>query len=97
MIKLIEVCELVSAANTSKRKYTLREVYINPEHIVSLHEAFSYEQKLLEGMLPEGLDQRQKFTRLTLNRGTAGLDIIVVGEPNMIENDLQKERKILHG
>ena len=97
MIKLTEVCELLSASSAAKRKYTLREVYINPEHVVSLHEASSYEQKLSEGLLPAGLDQRQRFTRLTLNRGMSGLDVVVVGPPEMIEDSLKRARGVLHG
>jgi hypothetical protein len=97
MIKLTEVCELLNAASAPKRKYTLREIYINPEHIVSLHEASSYAQKLVEGQLPPGLDQRQRFTRLKLNQGHTGLDIVVVGSPDIIQNSLGREREVLHG
>mgnify|MGYP003678956458 FL=1 len=43
--------------------------------------------------MPEGLDPRQEFSRIYLNRGQAGLDIIVVGKPSIIEKELKKNYK----
>ena len=100
MIRLTEVCELLDSTKTIKRKYTLREVYINPEHIISLREDPLYEKKMLEGHLPKGLDSRQRFTRLTLSRGNTGMEIVVVGATQIIQDNLEKfekERRILHG
>ena len=98
MIKLIEVCELISASKSTERTYALREVYINPKHVVSLREETSYQQKFAEGSMPKGLDSRQGFTRITLDRGQTGLDIIVVGQPNIIEIKLKNNQKeLLHG
>jgi len=96
VIKLIEVCEILNASKGPDRKYTLREIYVNPEHIISLREASSYEQKIVEGIMPEDLDPRQRFTRLMLNRGQTGSEIIVVGAPEMIEDKLRM-RGVLHG
>ena len=50
-------------------------------------------QKLQEGKLPEGLDSRQEFSRIYLNRGQVGLDIVVVGSPSLIEKELKKNYK----
>lgn len=98
MIKLVEICELANASNSSKQRYTLREVYINSNHVVSLREETSFKQKLLEGVMPDNLDNRQEFTRLTLNKGQIGLDLIVVGTPTLIEKKLNEMKKeILHG
>ena len=36
MIKLVEVCE------TSDKRYSLREIYVNPKHVVSLREDSKY-------------------------------------------------------
>jgi len=90
MIKLIEVCEQLKASNSHQRKYTLREIFINPKHVVALREESSYTQKLEEGLLPEELDSRQQFTRLTLDRGQSGLDVIVIGAPHLVESKLRK-------
>jgi len=98
MIKLVEVYEISNASNSSQRSYTLREVYVNPKHVVSLREEHSYQQKLMEGEMPEGLDLRQGFTRITLDRGQAGLDLIVVGSPGIVETKLENDKKeLLHG
>ena len=98
MIRLVEVCEVLNASNTSRQKYTLREVYINPKHVVSLREERNYKQKLEEGMLPENLDLRQQFTRLTLDKGHTGLEMIIVGAPQLVEQKLQGEaRDVLLG
>ena len=98
MIKLVEICEVKRAASTLQKVYTLREIYVNPKHVVSLREEASFRQKLAEGNMPEGLDTRQGFTRITLDRGQSGLDVIVVGQPNIIESKLKGgKRELLHG
>jgi len=97
MIRLIEVCEHLSAANSSQRKYSLKEIYINPKHVVSLREEESYKQKLVEGFLPEDLDTRQSFTRITLDKGQTGLDIVVVGSPGQIEDKIKSSPHVLRG
>ena len=40
-------------------------------------------------MLPENLDLRQQFTRLTLDKGHTGLEMIIVGAPQLVEQKLQ--------
>jgi len=97
MIKLIEICEVLYASNDTRQKYTLREIYVNPEHIISLREEPIYRQKLLEGKLPDDLDSRQQFTRIALNRGHSGLEVVVVGTPDIVRGKLKKEKEILHG
>ena len=95
MVRLIEVCEKASASNISQKSYTLREVYVNPEHVVSLREEHALKQNITESNMPEGLDSRQSFTRVTLDRGQTGLDIVVVGQPKIIETKLKGERREL--
>jgi len=98
MIQLVEVCELSKANKNSKQKFTLREVYINPKHVVSLREDTHFKQKLNEGMLPEGLSNEQRFTRVTIDKGHTGLEIVAVGHPGMIEAKMRGEkRELLQG
>ena len=97
MIKLIEVCELLRATNGSQKSYTLREIYVNPKHVISLREETSYKQKLAEGQLPDELDSRQSFTRITLDKGNSGLDVVVVGTPGIIESKFNNKKELLHG
>ena len=98
MIKLVEVCETKRATSALQKTYTLREIYVNPKHVISLREASSFQQKLVEGNMPEGLDPRQGFTKLTLDRGHTGLDVIIVGQPSIVESKLAgAKRELLHG
>mgnify|MGYP005825050293 CR=1 FL=1 len=92
MIKLIEVFKL-----PQHNQYTLREIYVNPKHVVALREEVSFKQKLVEGQLPDDLDSRQDFTRLTLDRGQSGLDVVVIGAPHIIENKIHgtNEKQLL--
>jgi len=85
MIQLVEVCELSTASKNSQQRFTLREVYINPKHVISLREDVRFKEKLNEGVLPSGLDERQKFTRVAIDKGNAGQEIVVVGPPSAIE------------
>jgi len=92
MVKLVEVCELLRASSGGKQKYTLREVYINPKHVVSLREDTLFKDKLTEGILPEKLDDRQEFTRVTLDKGHTGMELVVVGMPHVVESKLKEEK-----
>ena len=92
-IRLIEVSKSSNVIKNSA--YTLREVYINPEHVVCLREDIFTSQLIREGQLPEGLDDRQRFTRVQLNRGSTGLDLVVVGSPDTVENQLRTGAKQL--
>jgi len=95
LVKLTEVCN--NGAVTTNRSYSLREVFINPEHVVMIRE----ERKLRElneaGNLTGGLDAAHQFSKLTINRGQAGTEIIVVGSPEMIESTLKNKRQLLRG
>ena len=100
MIKLVEVCAHNKYTNNSKKQYSLREIYVNPEHVVCIREDASAQNSLQEGQMPEGLDVRTRFSKLHLNRGNNGLDIIVVGEPNHIKEKLgilNQQKKLLKG
>jgi hypothetical protein len=81
--------------------YTLREVYVNPEHVVCMRADNLMKRKLTENLLPTDMDQRQEFTKIYINRGHTGLDITVVGSPSAIEGKMfetqTREREILKG
>jgi len=104
-VKLTEVVSKRSLANEGavamKETYTLREVYINPKHVVCMRSDNLMKRRLSENMLPGDMDDRQEFTKIYINRGHAGLDITVVGSPSIIQNKMfesaQREREILKG
>jgi hypothetical protein len=98
-VKLIEVQSQnkYSADTGPGPGYTLREVYINPEHVVFLREDRAAKKHLSEGLMPTDLDSRQEFTKIHLNRGQNGIDITVVGNPTTIENQLKNTKQLLRG
>jgi hypothetical protein len=77
------------------RDYALRVVYINPEHVVYLREDDRAMNLLSEGYLPEGLDSRQQFTKISLNGGTSGHEMTVVGPIHDVHQKLDSASKSL--
>jgi hypothetical protein len=96
LVKLTEVCQ--NNTLTSKQQaYTLREVFINPEHVVMIREEARMQQLREQGALPENLSDSHKFTKLTINRGHTGTEIVVVGAPDIIEKSLNQNKQVLRG
>lgn len=91
MVKLVEVVKELAT-------YRLREVFINPKHIVSLREDDNMKKKLNEGKLPDALDERQSFTKVILDKGISGQELIVIGNPVHVEKKLRGDKKeVLYG
>ena len=98
MVQLVEVFNEVSSAMRGTSKYTLREIYINPKHVVAIRPDPRMASVLQEGLLPEDLDQRQGFTKIFLDRGQTGIDITVVGEAAIVGKRLGLyEKDLLKG
>ena len=90
MIQLVEVVK-----NT--RNYELREVFVNPTHVIMLREDHATKAAINEGKVIEGVDPRQKYTRITVHNGSTGSQFVVVGAPNMVETKLKSGRQLLNG
>jgi len=90
LIKLTELTP-VSKYTHLEANYTLREIYINPDHVVCIREEYDFRRKLMEGKLPEGLDKRQEFSRVTLSSNSLNGSMVVVGSPNLIEGKIKKK------
>jgi hypothetical protein len=103
LVKLVEVIEVKrnysqKAENTAGSSYSLREVTINPIHVVCLREDMNMNQRLTEGRLPEDVDRRQRFTRVYLDRGQSGIDMTVVGSLEQTQHTLGVDGKeVLRG
>ena len=98
MIQLVEVFNEVSSAMRGTSKYTLREIYINPKHVVAIRPDNRMKTVLKEGLLPEDMDERQSFTKVFLDRGQTGIDITVVGEAALVGKKLGLyEKELLKG
>jgi hypothetical protein len=95
VIKFIEISRELNI--TENKDYKLREVYINPEHVVFMREDHNTLRLLQEQQLPDDLDQRQRFTRIILNKGTNGQELVVVGNPEMTEQKLFSNKQLLRG
>ena len=89
--------ELVEIKEDSKGNYFLNKIYVNPEQIVFLTENRTMKQKLQEGKLSLGLNQNfTNFTNVRMNFHTYVSEIIVVGDPGLIESKIHnKELKRL--
>ncbi len=95
LVKLTEVCN--NGAVTTNKMYSLREVFINPEHVVMIREEKRMRELNENGKVASGLDAAHKFSKLTINRGQAGTEIVVVGSPEIIETTLNSVKQLLRG
>jgi len=91
----ILLTEIYSVGNASQKRYSLRKIYINPDHVMCLREDEGLKNVLQEGTLVSGLDKRQTFTRVTLNNNSMQQDVLVVGNLDEIYTKLQIETKNL--
>ena len=96
VVKLVEVHS--HHAVTSNKSYSLREVYINPQRVVSMREDTGFRSLLSEGELPEGMNDNQTFTRIFLDQGQGGRSIVVVGDPLSVDRKLTEGQiRVLRG
>ena len=95
LVRLTEICH--NSTLTTQQDYTLREVYVNPEHVVMIREEARMRQLNEQGNLPAELNRDHRFTKLTINRGHTGTEIVVVGSPTVIESTLNSSPTLLKG
>ena len=96
VVKLVEVHS--HHAVTSNKSYTLREVFINPQRVVSMREDTGFQSLLSEGELPDGININQTFTRIFLDQGQGGRSIVVVGDPMSVDRKLMEgQTRVLKG
>jgi hypothetical protein len=92
MIQLVEIVEAPIASNQDDR-FRIRQIYVSPEHIVMVREDNNISRVLTENniRLP-GTTGTMQFTKLTINRGTTGHDITVLGSVEMIYEKINTSR-----
>jgi hypothetical protein len=95
LVRLTEVCN--TGAVTNNTQYSLREIYINPEHVVMVREEQRLKQINEQNRLVDGLDSDHRFSKLTIDKGNTGTEIIVIGGPDTIESILKKQKQLLRG
>lgn len=93
MIKLIQITK------STFSEYSLKSIYLNPEHIVFMSEHDSMKRDLIEGKINIGLDKNAVFTKIKFNEGDHLSEIAVVGDPASIENKIvsSQRKKLLKG
>jgi hypothetical protein len=91
MIKLTELVSIRKYTHNDK-DYALREVLINPGHVVCVRSEPDFKTKLSEGLLPVGLDERQEFSRIVLSSSSVHGSVVVVGSTALIEEKLLKKQ-----
>ena len=89
MIKLVQVIR----AN-QKGEYYLREVNVNPNHVVSINPSDEFIVLLHQDKLPKGLDNNHEFVEINFSNGKT---IIAVGTPQLISERISDARKLLLG
>lgn len=77
--------------------WNIRQVTINPAHIVAMREDYAAKSALYENRMPEGLSQNVSFTRIYLNSGQSSLEVVVAESPEMIESKISNTKRLLKG
>ena len=91
LVRLIEVYNKRTYASSGSGKteeFSLREVLVNPEHVVCIRENNSLKTRLLETELGQEIHPAEGFTKIYINRGQVGLDLDVVGDLSSIQSKL---------
>ena len=80
--------------------YQLKSVYVNPQQIIFMSEDLRMKQELQEGNIKLGLNQTfTNFTRIRMNMAGYVEEIIVVGDPGLIESKIfnKTSKQLLRG
>ncbi len=94
----IKLMEVYGVSHGASKTYSLREIYINPGHVICLRAESLFENLLREGRLVDGLDKRQKFTRVSVSNNLQEQDIVVIGNIDEVYKKLNFEsNKLLRG
>ena len=102
IINLTEVCEQkgnrdISSREPYRKTFELRDVFINPEHIVCLREATGFSKLLAESdLVNTSINPRGSFTRVSMNRGQTGIDLVVVGTAQEIRAAISENQKTFY-
>lgn len=99
MVQFVEIVE-ESYPTKPENRFKIREIYISPEHIVMVREDSNTQRTLSEGLgVIPGLSPNAKFSKLTINRGTQGQDVIVAGSVDAVYEKINnvRSKQLLRG
>ena len=99
MIKFVEVVGDTDfrppAALGGHPRFSLEELWLNPDAVVKVQSARAYKQILLDGRMPTELDKNHSFTSITLNNGGLLETHVVLGAPDAVATKLNRTTKVL--
>ena len=99
MIRFVEVVNDTDfnprMERTSKPRFTVSEIWINPKYVVSIREARGYTSLIQEGLLPPDLATTHQFTAVELNNSGITEHHVVVGAPNSVARRLDRHETTL--
>jgi hypothetical protein len=95
MLKLVEIrngsSEYDPATRSCISSFSLKELYLNPAHIVMMRENSTLKSKATRGLLVDGMDKNMSFTELTISTpGHMSKIVNIVGSPEEIFKDCKK-------
>ena len=92
MVKLTEIYQ-----ESMSTRIGVREVYINPNHVVMVREDTNFGKYLHEGKLNNlGVDQSMRFTRISVrNGGTGNYEVVVFGDTESVYEKIRSCQKSL--
>ena len=94
MVRFVEVVENPYVANADTKRYTLRETFINPDHVVMVREDTTLASNITE-QNSHGIDVRHSYSKILINRGTTGQETVVIGTPQQVYEKLNSSQKSL--
>ncbi len=102
LVKLVEIFKNSSYSSLGETMsqhagYSLKEVYINPKHVVFMREDNKILTKISKTLLSEQLHSEQEFTTLRINTGHSGMEVVVVGSLSAIQEKLNFGKQLLKG
>ena len=87
MIKFVEVKQIRDFNVMERRassRFEMDEVWINPTSILQIRPDLVMKTHLQKGYLPDGLDDRQEFSKINFGSGSSVTSVTVVGAPATI-------------
>ena len=90
--------KFVSLHRSVNGNYVLKEIMINPKHIVLVQEEPSFKRRLGESHMPQGLRPEVQFTSITVSDAPYNKEIVVVGSAAEVESKIfNKSKQLLRG
>ena len=94
---LVKLTEVFQRKYDSGDQFSLREVFVNPDQVCLIRLDPLFKNYLLEGKLPDGVDQRVEFSRVSVSHNNFNSTFVVVGSPDVIESKMREGKQLLKG